>query len=64
MIIKCFNNTDEIVTITRSEDDIVNYLNEFKERKRLDNRPILELKRCAGTQFDPYLVNIFINKVN
>ncbi len=24
---------------------------------------ILELKRCAGTQFDPYLVNIFINKV-
>ena len=24
---------------------------------------ILELKRCSGTQFDPYLVNIFINKV-
>ena len=45
MIIKCFNNTDEIVTITRSEDDIVNYLNEFKERKRLDNISILELKR-------------------
>lgn len=24
---------------------------------------ILELKRCSGTQFDPHLVNIFINKV-
>ena len=24
---------------------------------------ILELKKCSGTQFDPLLVNIFINKV-
>lgn len=24
---------------------------------------ISELKKCSGTQFDPYLVNIFINKI-
>lgn len=45
MIIKRFNDTDEIVTVTRSEEDIVEYLKEFKERKRLNNIPILELKR-------------------
>lgn len=45
MIIKCFNNTDEIVTITRSEEDIIEYLKQYKERKRLNDIPILELKR-------------------
>ena len=37
--------------------------NRCYSKSRNVNDAILELKRCSGTQFDPYLVDIFINKI-
>ena len=50
-----------IVSIADSFDAMTE--NRCYSKARTIEEGILELKRCSGTQFDPDLVNIFINKI-
>ena len=50
-----------IVSIADSFDAMTE--NRCYSKARTIEEGILELKRCSGSQFDPDLVNLFINKI-
>lgn len=51
----------KIIAVVDSYDAMVG--NRTYQKRKTKFEAIEELRRCSGTQFDPYIVDVFINKV-